>query len=271
MTFRFFGDSWFWSWYQTHMFQSESLKNNDEYMYAQSHIRTLLTDMGHTVVSNCIPGASFSQTSRIIENLNSLLCPPNQKNEIWVVFVSSDLRKPDTREAFRHPDWNLTSKSIFLEQLDTYMLHNLNRIIMDADSNRTLDIILVGGQSSMPEHIFNQRFNKTNRVHLLSECILKDLLPYLADTVGDACNEFPRFMFECEFGRIYDDFCDRNPLSTVDPDLIEHLGKELDPDMENVVRNFLMWPDNAHLGATGQLFFVDYLLKFCEDKGILKT
>ena len=102
--------------------------------------------------------------------------------------------------------------------------------------------------------------------------ILKDLLLYLADTVDtDACQEFPRFMFECEFGRIYDDFCDRNPTSTVDPDLIEHLGKELDPDLEEIVRNFLMWPDNAHLGATGQLFFVDYLLKFCEDKGILKT
>lgn len=290
MNFRFFGDSWFWSWCPPQEsaleskfpLQSSTLNNFDRYNGALSIIRMLLSSIGHSVDNYCIPGAGLQNTRRNFNNRSNF--PENANPEVNVIFVSSNLRE------FLHPDlpntdmqyfFDLSSTDSFLEDYDRTVMSDILDMMKSTNRLNSTNII-VGGQQTIPKEIFNEALEKSTMEekykstwHLLSENLLVDL----------ACNYL---------GGPDNNPMDRKEFLTYSTQRFALLGNELknvheedisvevsDMLTESVERfsefwkfpnHFyatLMWPDHGHMGYTGQVLFVDYLLKFLEDKNLL--
>lgn len=265
MNFRFFGDSWFWTWISEQRvdYKSESLENLGEYQSGLSLQKILLESMGHNVESFCQPGYSFNQTCRRLANFNEFYASLRNP-EVWVIWVSSDLRDANVEHKHWKPDWDLSSKENFLDQYNKYMLRSLQLVNDNVLDNITY--LFVGGQQHLPkEDVWDKVTNLNPRMHLLSESILVTL----SNIIGDFKWNLGRFYLEKDFVKLVEGI----PEKDLDYDLVNMMANHSDLNYEDkeslTLVHKLMWPDMGHMGFNGQVLFVDYLLKFCEDRNLL--
>ena len=222
--------------------------------------------MGHNVSHICNPGKSFNKTFRDFQLARSCLGGiGGGKPHVIVVWVASDLRGPTQNI---HPKWNLRDKNTFLQQYDSFVLTTLEHFNNVALESPNFQFVFVGGQSGLPKELWDSIENLQPNMHLLSEHILNTL-----STVNTEFNPlaFNRFYLENEFAKIYDE-CDHQ--SEVDPELVDYMaevsGLYNNPHYkETDTYRMLTYPDHHHLGYVGQVYFVDYLLKYCEDNNLL--
>lgn len=271
MNFRFFGDSWFWTWMpktttDKDTFFSKSITKHGEYDHGLSLTKIMLQSLGHSVETFCQPGYSFNQTCARIHQCRELL-PSNRHPEIWVIWVSSDLRNPHHKNMHLKPEWDFTNKDKFLKQYNEYMLWSLNSVNQGVLAD--VNYIFVGGQQNLPKHdLWDKITDRHPNMHLLSECILGTLM---RDYQNSGFEDFGRFYLEEEFIKLLD----QQPEDTkLDFELVDMMAKHRSQSKaEN--HNFqhistrLMWPDTGHLGFNGHVMFVDYLLKYCEENNLL--
>lgn len=272
MNIRFFGDSWLWTWKgpifnvgipdEEVFWYSNSMSNLSDFGETSLSLQTILLDkLGHNVNHACLPGNSFFRTCDQVDTYTFNFVRREQKMN-YVIWVSSDMRPGD------HPKWNMRSKDVFLDMYDQYVLKSLNRINDLSQIYTNINFIFVGGQSGLPKYLWDKIPDRSPNLHLLSEHIINTLSQ--ENENFDSLN-LPRFYLENEFIRLYDE-CDHK--SEVDPDLVEHMAVEsaLYNDHDYMIPTTLMFlthPDYHHLGFTGQVYFVDYLLKYCEDNNLL--
>ena len=292
MNFRFFGDSWFWSGCPTQEvaleerspIQSSSITKYDRYNGGLSLIRMILSSTGHCVDNYCVPGTGLQNTRRNFNNRSHF--PEIANPEVNVIFVSSNLRKflqPDLPNTDMQYFFDLSSVDRFLEDYDNIMISDLVRMMSTRNSLNATNI-LVGGQEALPREIFDKALERSgldaehkSTWHLLSENLLVDIgCNYLGRPDNNPMerkeylnHRTPRFaLLGNELKAIHemDISVELSDMLTESDDRFREFWK-----FPNHFFATLMWPDAGHLGFTGQVLFVDYLLKFLEDNGILKT
>lgn len=269
MTFKFFGDSWLWTWKPPYYKKDEGAWYSDSMSKITdiSEKATLslqymiLEKLGHNVSHVCWPGISFFKTCNKIDTYTRDLIRIGEKAN-FVIWVSSDLRPG------AHPYWDMRSKDVFLQIYDEYVLRNLNKINDLAKIHKNINFIFVGGQSGLPKYLWDSIPDRLPNMHLLSEHIINTLS---AENDGLDNTNFSRFYLENDFIRLYDE-CDHK--DEVDDALVNYMYEESCLHNKSTYHipdavKFLTYPDMHHLGYVGQVYFVDYLLKYCEDNDLL--
>ena len=271
MNFRFFGDSWLWTWKrplhnagtpdEKYWYSDSMSKISDISHVALSLQSIILEKLGHSVSHGCLPGTSFYRTCDVIDLYANNFLRPHQKIN-FVIWVSSDLRSGN------HPEWNMRSKDVFLDMYDQYVLRSLNKINDLAEIYNNINFIFVGGQSGLPKYVWDSIPDRLPNMHLLSEHII-NTLSQENDELDNT--NLSRFYIENEFIKLYDE---SDHKDEVDSALVNYMYEESamynDHDYNTPhAFNLLTYPDIHHLGYTGQIYFIDYLLKYCEDNNLL--
>lgn len=289
MNFRFFGDSWFWTWYHpkeegyeySRFCRSQAMERIDKYQDGLSLMKILLEEMGHTVNNFAKPGTGFRYCRTSYEQNVYLL--NKEIPAINIIFVSSNLRKfhNEDRE-FTQYDVDLSSVDNFIKCYDEIMARDLMKFMFMNDPRETY--LVVSGQENLPAEVFlkakkdaeERQEGDFSNWHLLSESILVDL----ACTYNgpEAQRDFlmsktPRFGLSRanEIGV----HMDAENVENIGEDVVsmfeEHnkIYKEFWNDGSIYHATILMTPDPAHLGFTGQVYFVDFVMKFLEENNLV--
>lgn len=199
MNIRFYGDSWFWTWFPTPnpddgrpdpisnraFCHSDAMQKFDRYNNSISIMQMLFQNMGHDVLNLAQPGSGFQNTKIAMKHspLSGQEKPP-----LNIIFFSSNLRKflhpSAVKNKFFHPTpgdhyiFDLSSVDRFLESYDRILANDLTEMMLANDHNATY--LLIGGQESFPREIFNKvkedvKGRASEDWYLLSENILVDL------------------------------------------------------------------------------------------------
>lgn len=268
MKFRFFGDSWFWAW-KPKPYLSESFEKRTDYISGYDLTATLLKDHGHEITeSYCYPGRSFNHTCHNLLTVANFLHTIDKvpEPEIWVVYVSSDFRYPYNHGHSIYPEFDFSNKDKFLEQYDNYMFSNLENIFKAGRKlNETVQILLFGAQQSLPRELFERSSNVPSNVHLVCENLIGELGRCYVDP---NLKDLGRFFFEQSFVDRLTEWQDKNKDQKLDSRLIDYMYDQIN-EMVPEPFLFLTWPDVVHLGFSGHVCFVDFLLKYCEDNNLL--
>ncbi len=297
MNFRFFGDSWFWTWYRSkvdgdktsNFCRSQAMERIDKYEGGLSLIRILLQEMGHTVNNYARPGTGFRSTRLAYESNG---WGTKEVPSINIIFVSSNLRHFHSTEGrdFIQYDVDLSSVDNFIKCYDDLMIKDLKNLMHYNNPNDTY--LLVSGQENLPMDVFMAAKNKIKLTHgwelpnwhLLSESILVDLAcayngtPYpnyknIQELRDFLMSKTPRFGM-CRANEI-GVHMDANNVQNIGEDLVSMIEEQNDTfvnfwnDGSIYHTTILMTPDTSHLGFTGQVYFVDFVMKFLEDNDIV--
>lgn len=279
MNIRFFGDSWLWTWTSKEEgqgLQSEFLKRHGEKQWGFSTMKSLLKSFGFDVYSYCQPANSLSQTVDIIKSATGTFgCfeggEGSNNREVWIIFASSNFRVRPERQPV---SWDLSSKGNLLRQLDSTYIDDLNLLSKVIEGSNNIDIIVVGGQAEIRPEVMAQV--EAPNMHLLSSNILESLANRYIFNNQDY-KKFPSFLFECNFLHHYNEWIKSHDINSIDKEILDMFEDVGDKGNNGLARyqaiftakQLLCWPDTAHLGYNGHVFFLDYLFKFCEDNNIM--
>lgn len=239
MKLRFYGDSWYWSWFYTTTWKSRSVKDLVVHTSGFPALKIYFKHLGVDCEHDNHPGTTFYQTvDRVV---NSKIDPNIDYN---IIFFSSLIRGDDPTHHF-----DVTNYKKFIEKWNSDIVELLNRLQCWADQNNQ-KIILIGGQSTITNDIF-QKINPKSNFHLLAECILTTILKeYYQDS--KISKPFGIFKLSNDFSYIVN--------TSWDPKLVEHIYND-QKEWQNMSEGMnLLRPDTAHLNTTGQLFLVDLIL-----------
>ena len=301
MIFRFFGDSWFWSWYlhsdqgmeENNFCQSKAMEILDSergrFTHGLSVMRMFLERMGYPVYNYAEPGAGFQNTRHVHNSKHHKGLP-----SIDIIFTSSNLRRffvKDNGSEDTLYTFNFSSKENFLKSYNDKLLSDLKSMMKYKGVETNNHYLLVSGQELLPREIFDTAKDELEKEynfdlsnwHLLSESILVDLAcNYHGQALDEKSKQEKReFMFSHtpRFG-----LCGANEIGLhLEDDVIisEEVIKLFEQHKEtfkiywgdniNFYPTLLLYPDYCHLGFNGHILFVDFLMKFLEDKGILET
>ena len=280
MNIRFFGDSWLWTWVsrlEGEGFHSEYMRLQGEKQWGFSTMKSLLKSFGFDVYSYCQPSNSLSQTVDIILRASDTFgCfqggGGSNNKEVWIIFASSNFRPRPGREPVA---WDMTSKDTLLKQIDSTYISDLNLLKRVMGNSEDVDIIVVSGQAEISQEVMDQV--AVPRIHLLSSHILESLAHrYLWNSNVEHTQKFPRFIFETEFINRLDEWSEHHDINSVDEEILDMFNVKQDMDNAmtryghvQLAKQLFCWPDSGHLGYNGQVFFLDYLFKFCEDNNIM--
>lgn len=271
MTFRFFGDSWMWTWLDFEFFQSQTmLRDGGASQNRFSTMKHLFRSFGFDVAIECTPGTGPETTLDILSKITDHAV---RDHEIWIWFISNIQRDGSIEEY------------CYDQGLDAYLRSydlNLQKIISEV-SNRVPDhitLLLAGGYNALPKRIFD-KINTPSNVFLMTENILKDLFEeYDCNNItNDRLND----LFE-RYQHHYDEellrrflFCDTDYFNKHSSDKVDRSIDEFFVTVNKVRLQYNeicgnhphIWPDHVHLGFSGQVCLVDKIFKFCEDNNLL--
>jgi hypothetical protein len=244
MKVKFFGDSWYWAWFYPNSSWKSSLIRNKMKLPAPSGsfpaIESYFNYLGVECCHENCPGDSFYQVvDKVIQSQidNSV--------DYNIVFFSNLIRRLPN-------DFDYTNYEKLMLKWETDLLCLLEKLKSWAESNQQ-QIILLGGQSTLPERIFN-KISPTSNLHLLTECISTTILKdYLKKDVSE---NFGIFKLSNDFSNLITDKWDHK--------LINHIYEDQKSWEDNIVYKNYFFPDNFHLNTTGQLFLVDLILSKIE-------
>ena len=275
ITFRFFSDSWFWSWgfhnSPTHqVFIRSAAVRKKLCCDPNSNTRTrklldigaisfyemLFEKIGHRAVrQGCQPGQPFTETVDIITARE----PLSVNGEVNVVFYSDDLRGCDLHDLLLN---NSNQHVNEIERmLDDITVDNLNRLGKFAEDNNQ-HYLLLGGQGTL----FRETFNKcshTKNLHLLSECALWEHCDTAKTVTHVRENQVwlgpPRWKL-----------VDAVPVGATTPDyenMHETVVNKIYTDREIWMSKtrHATFPDLSHPGPAVCVFITDRIVKYVED------
>ncbi len=252
MNIRFFGDSWFWTWYYKNSFKSKTIKKwaattGFDHHDALPTLSVILNELGHNVISYNKPGDNFYDT---VDKVCSLVFHKDIKYN--VVFFSNLFRYKEQLRSF-----NVHNYDKFMKKWNEDIIILLERLQKWAELYNQ-EIILVGGQCTLSNEIFNQLVNKKG-IHLLSECLTNQILQEYYPN-NDACKildgrKFGIFKLPEFYPWITDKWDQR---------LVDHIYEDSKLWNEIIVAYNVYCPDSQHPTVTGQIFFLDLLLQKIE-------
>jgi len=232
MKLRFFGDSWYWSWFypenESGHLKSKLLSNTCYNGQGFPILEVYLKYMGIDAINHCYPGFTFTDT------VNSVVSKKAEDVKYNVVFFSSHYRRKDT-------SLDITSYYNFLQEWENKTLDGLK--LLDSWAKKCNQIILlVGAHSTLYKETIEKV--KSNNLHIVSECILADILSR------------KRPFGTLKFANDIVDYIDES----FDKDLINHLYNNLTEIDKATDKQIFTHPDHCHLNPTGALFLIDRIL-----------
>lgn len=242
MNVRFFGDSWYWSWYWKEI-KSDAISNKLVNSAGFPAIEAYLNYLGVQCISYAEPGNSFTAT------VDSILSAPENKNVKYnIVFFSSHFR-PMCAD-----DISTVSYTKFIEDFDLTTKKQLTRL-QDWAKKNNQEILLLGGQSTIYKHIVDSLPDSSN-LHVVCECVISYLL-------GKE-EPFGILKLSTDVIGCIDDTWDR--------DLVIELYDSIREWESNVHKNKFTLPDQGHLNGSGALLLADIIMEKIEqlNKGELK-
>ena len=234
MNIRFFGDSWYWSWYWNEL-KSTAVKNKLINNAGFPALEAYFNYLGVNCISYNQPGSSFSNTVRTVLDSHD-----HSDVEYNIVFFSSHLRRTTIN------DMPLTSKNKFIKEFDLITIKELTKLQSWAKENNQ-QVLLLGGQSTIHKHVFDMLPDSTN-LHLVSECIMTQLL--------SKTNLFGILKLATDITDRVDDTWDR--------DLVIFLYDSIKEWESDDSKNKFTLPDSGHLNAHGALLLVDMIMEKIE-------
>jgi len=251
MHFRFFGDSWFWTWNYKSTgglpdFQSKGMEDLFDGKFDRiSIIQIILERLGHTVETFNNPGDPFTETVNIITRTAP------RADAINVVFYSMDERGYDLAKFLNKNKKD--SYRVIENKLGFITEKNLSRLAKFANKTKQT-FYLAGGQGTLRKDVFDtiQEEDKDNMV-LLTECIISLMqgaieplgIFKLTDIIGTNVPDGVNVDWE-----------------ELEPDVVNNIYDHLN-DWKNMAPKFTI-PDTAHMNATTTMFFLDLLFQHIE-------
>lgn len=277
MTFRFFGDSWLWTWQDTNFFKSKRMIEEGgviQKRYRFSVIEHLLRSFGYNVAINCVPGKGPEVSAEAILSLPKY--SDLVDNEIWVWFISNIQR--DTNK--EHFCFNQGLEA-YVDSYDKKLVEILSSVSDKIPNHITL--LIVGGHTAIPKHIFDSITKRPPNYMLMSENIIEDLFdtydskPMTKDVLHNLFEEYSP-QYDTDLLRRFL-FCDLDYFYNHSNNKVDRSIEEFFVTVHDIRCRYHQicgkhphyWPDGGHIGYAGQVCVVDKLLKFCEDKNLLKT
>lgn len=276
MTFRFFGDSWFWTWTRPEFFKSSVFKQDMGHRGNRfSTIKHLFRSFGYDVVNHCMPGSGPLTSIKPMINLDH--CDKSDR-EIWIWFMSN-VQRDSPKENFVF-DKGLDA---YIESYDNEVINILSRVnnkLVKTPIMVDVPLIVIGGHTGLPRYVFDKVPKLRPNMLLMTENLSKDLFDSYdpLDNVNNFFNAF-KDQYDPEMIRRFL-FCSDNYFNTQSSDDVDKSIEEFFLFLEDTRPQYnrlftssraLHWPDMGHLGFTGQLCLADMILKFCEDNNLLKT
>ena len=273
MKFRFFGDSWFWTWWL-----DQETSNGETWLKSQQ-VRSLrsvnvthdskqapepLTDnaisfidiylnklFGHDVETFNSPGESFVTAVTTIEKT------PADPNAVNVLFYSEPMRGSDLKAMMNeNPKWTYDQLEEKIYEVTIEHLCKLGTF-----ANRTNQkFIISGGQSTLYHSVFNKVPEQLRKnLTLLHPCILSSLIAgYNKDDNQTILGPFK--FTECIGSKLADPV----EWEGLDPSIPHEIFKQITDCHELTAMR--TWPDTAHMNPGACLFFIDDLLYYLEGK-----
>ena len=242
MNVRFFGDSWYWSWYWKEI-KSDAVKNKLIHDAGFPALESYLNYLGVNCISYNVPGKSFSTT---VETVLSVSKDDSVKYNI--VFFSSHLRPCCSDNICT------TSFTQFKKDFDSLTKNHLVKLQTWAKENNQ-EILLFGGQSTIYKHIVDSLTDNSN-LHVVCECVISHLIgkkePFGILKLGTDV-----------IGAIDD---------TWDHDLVIELYDSIREWESDTQKDKFTLPDQGHLNGSGALLLADIIMEKIEqlNKGELK-
>lgn len=254
MKLRFFGDSWYWSWfYDDRSFKSKKVRSVISHTSGFPAIEAYANRLGIQCIHHNRPGSDFYQVVSTIKSTND-----HVGIDYNVVLFSSLFRgkgsvieNGNVFEYFCVKDYDQFVKKweydvlMLLKEIQNWALEH-NQIVL-----------LVGAQSTLSKDLFYKLPN-TGNMHLVTECItsqiVKDqsVIHSLYKTLHENEN-FGIFKLSRDISSLADKSWDRR--------LINHIYEDQKRWSEVIVENsYLCKPDDYHLNTTGALYLLDLLL-----------
>jgi hypothetical protein len=227
MKIRFFGDSWYWSWFENDVIKSNALS---KYERRLPILEWVLEKSGVTTMVYNEPGGCFRLTTNtIIESTND-----NEGTIYNVVFVSAPYRGDDIK------NHDTTNYDNFIQDWDSTIVTCLTQIQKWAIKNNQ-QVLLIGGHTNIPEKLLSSLEDRRN-LHLLSECIVSELT---------GLKNIGKFRF-CDFTHCIDDTYDKRLVDDIyeDSAQVQPIGN----------CNTILWPDKCHLNPTAMVLLADKIL-----------
>jgi hypothetical protein len=238
MRIRFFGDSWYWSWFYRGGYVE--IKSN----YVKN---TLRKEQGFPVFEAYLKFFDIDcefhneEGTTFIENVNKILNTTDQSNIKYNVLFFSSLLRMDGNNSLP-----VDSFQKFTEAWDTTVIYGLQKLQEWAEKNDQ-HILIIGGQSTLYKYVFEKVDNRKN-LHLLSECILSSL-----EKKGEP---YGIFKFADDIVSLIDD--------TYHKELVHMIYGHLS-EKDRRTPNHFTWPDIAHLNPLGALLVTDLILSKIEE------
>jgi|TARA_B110000459_G_C16503085_1_gene444315 hypothetical protein len=269
MNFRFYGDSWFWTWWPEDMpFKSEQVNNlrargvsvDSRATYppgpdpAISFVELYLNKLGHEVEQFCHPGNAFCETVATICSR-----PAAEEGTANIVFYSEPTRGVELRvymEKECQPDLTYDMLEDKLYEMTVVALCRLGKHANEINQ----EFIISGGQSTLYDRVMTRVPEELRKnLTLLHPCILSS-----TDENYDRNKEEtmlgPFKLTEC-IG--YDAVAPVN-WENYHNTVPERIHFQLDHFDENTKAK--TWPDIGHMNPGHALFYIDDLLYYLEGK-----
>ena len=253
MNFRFFGDSWFWTWnYRQPIdyppMQSKEMLSKfiDTLNDNVSHIEIYLKHLGHTVESFNNPADPFTTT------VDKITGTAPSTDSINVVFYSMDYRRTELRDFFHKNKKD--EMRVLKNKLNFVTEQNLTRLGKFAKkTNQTFWI--AGGQGTLTHEVFNTIPEEyKSHMILITPCILG----YINGT-----DPYGMFKFTDITGSGWEEDGGGVDWEKMQPDVIHEIYKELG-EAQSQTGKYARLPDTHHMNATATIFFLDLLFQRIE-------
>lgn len=239
MKLRFFGDSWYWSWYYQKPFRSNIVRS---YLHENTGLPTLeafFNQFGIDCYHENEPGCTFYRT---VDKITKE-CAIDPTVDYNVVFFSNLIRGDN----FSEHCFDLTSYDKFMEkwQKDCFDLLSALDIWSRAYNQK---IILIGGQCTIPLDIYKMVRPRPN-LFLLADCIISKLAREYAGI--DIKQSFGIFKCSQDFSPFVD--------KTWDKRLIDHIYND-QQYYDQIMNKEFFTRDHYHLSAIGHVYLTDMIL-----------
>lgn len=236
MRLRFFGDSWFWCWFNPGQLKSNMLTKDSPKNLPV--IEWYLKGLGVDCITHNHPGYSFKDT------IKTILSSTPEDIKYNIVFVSFPCRNADIFNL------DVTNYSNFLERHDKIIVDGLIQM-QEYATEHDQYFLLIGGHTTLHKELFESVPN-LDRLYLVSQCIMSDLMgvnpPFGIFKLAD----FTRYI-----------------TGKFDRDLVNDVYTQLESLDKHPDKQVLWWPDNSrHLNPSAILLLTDKI--FCKIEEIEK-
>lgn len=245
MKLRFFGDSWYWSWFFNVSWKSKEINSLIFNKFGFPSLEIYLNHLGIECEHFNFPGKSFYTTTMDVISL----VKANPTVDYNIIFFSNLIRFSSfVKEELPLP-FDVSNYDNFMYKWKSDVKNLLIKLDKWANS-KNQNIIILGGHCTLPKEVFDSA-NLGPRVNLLTECVTTTILKEYFSYNGLKSN-FGLFGLSKDFSN--------NVNEQWDPKLVNQIYEDQEYWDTHITNLKIFYPDFCHLNAVSHVCLADLLL-----------